>query len=226
MSVYVSPEQQMKDRADFARKGIARGRSVVVLRCAAGYLFVAENHSSTLHKVSEIHDRIGFAAVGRYHEFEALRVAGIQQADLRGCTYDRRDVSGRALANSYAQVLGVTFASASEKPLEVELCVAELGETPAGDQLFRIAYDGAVADERDVAVIGGSAEAIAERLRERHDPDATVADALAAALTALSPQGRPGVADLEVALLERARLPRRTFVRFDDARVAELLGES
>lgn len=220
MPFYVSPEQQMHDRAEFARKGIARGRSVVVVRCAAGYLFVAENPSSTLHKVSEIHDRIGFAAVGRYHEFEALRVAGIRQADLRGYTYDRRDVSGRALANTYAQVLGGVFAAASEKPYEVELCVAEVGETPDGDQLFRITYDGSVADERDLAVIGGSAEAIAARVRAVGDlPGLDLPAALRAAHAAL---GALPAADLEVAVLDRGR-PRRTFVRLSDDRVTELL---
>ncbi|GAB3927955.1 hypothetical protein GCM10027613_44500 [Microlunatus endophyticus] len=130
MPFYVAPEQQMKDRADYARKGIARGRSVIVIDYADGILFVAENRSQALHKVSEIYDRIGFAAVGRYNEFENLRIAGIRHADFRGYSYDRSDVTGRALANAYAQLLGTIFSSGGEKPYEVELIVAELGETP------------------------------------------------------------------------------------------------
>ena len=144
---YVAPEQQMKDRADFARKGIARGRSVVVLHYADGILFVAENRSQALHKVSEIYDRIGFAAVGRYNEFENLRTAGIRYADMRGYSYDRTDVTGRGLANAYAQLLGTIFSSGGEKPYEVEIVVAELGATAAADQIYRLTYDGSVAAE-------------------------------------------------------------------------------
>ena len=162
MPFYVAPEQQMKDRADFARKGIARGRSVIVLRYADGILFVAENRSQALHKVSEIYDRIGFAAVGRYNEFENLRTAGIRYADLRGYSYDRTDVTGRGLANAYAQLLGTIFSSGGEKPYEVEIVVAELGPTAETDQIYRLTYDGSVADENGFAVMGGSAEAITE----------------------------------------------------------------
>lgn len=222
MSFYVSPEQQMKDRADFARKGIARGRSVAVLRYADGVLFVAENHSGTLHKVSEIYDRIGFAAVGRYNEFEMLRVAGIQQADVRGFTYDRADVTARALVNTYAQVLGAVFASSVDKPLEVELVVAEVGADPSGDQLFRIAFDGSVADERHFAVIGGNAEAISARLTEGFGADAALGQALRHAVGALREQA-PAVETLEVAVLDRTRAAARTFERLPDARVRALL---
>ena len=225
MPFYVSPEQQMKDRADFARKGIARGRSVAVLRYADGVCFVAENHSATLHKVSEIYDRIGFAAVGRYNEFEMLRVAGIQQADVRGFTYDRADVTARALVNTYAQVLGAVFASAVEKPLEVELVVAEVGVEPSGDPLFRLAYDGSVGDERDFAVIGGNAEAITARLRDGFDAGAPLPAALRHAVGALHGEA-PAVDTLEVAVLDRTRTQKRTFVRLPDARVRALLGES
>ncbi len=165
MPFYVAPEQQMKDRADFARKGIARGRSVIVLRYADGILFVAENRSQALHKVSEIYDRIGFAAVGRYNEFENLRTAGIRYADLRGYSYDRTDVTGRGLANAYAQLLGTIFSSGGEKPYEVEIVVAELGPTTETDQIYRLTYDGSVADENGYAVMGGSAEAITETVR-------------------------------------------------------------
>ena len=167
MPFYVAPEQQMKDRADFARKGIARGRSVIVLHYADGIVFVAENRSQALHKVSEIYDRIGFAAVGRYNEFENLRTAGIRYADLRGYSYDRTDVTGRGLANAYAQLLGTIFSSGGEKPYEVEIIVAELGATAGQDQIYRLTYDGSVADEDDFAVMGGSAEVISNDRRSR-----------------------------------------------------------
>src|SRR5687768_11660785 len=141
MPFYVSPEQLMRDRSDYARKGIARGRSVLVLTYAEGILFVAENPSSALHKVSEIYDRIAFAAVGKYNEFESLRVAGVRLADMRGYAYDRRDVTGRGLANAYAQTLGTIFSSGGEKPYEVELFVAEIGDDVADDQIYRLTYD-------------------------------------------------------------------------------------
>ena len=155
MPFYVSPEQLMKDRADFARKGIGRGRSVVAVQYADGVLFVSENPSQALHKVSEIYDRIAFAAVGRYNEFENLRIAGVRLADMRGYAYDRRDVTGRGLANAYAQTLGTIFSSGGEKPYEVELFVAEIGDSPADDQIYRLTYDGQVADEHGYAVMGG-----------------------------------------------------------------------
>src|SRR5580700_475443 len=154
MPFYASAEQIMRDRSEFARKGIARGRSVAVLTYTDGVLFVAENASSALHKVSEIYDRIAFAAVGKYPEFENLRVAGIRLADLRGYSYDRRDVTARALANAYAQTLGTIFTE-QQKPYEVELCVAEVGETSAEDQLYRLSYDGTIVDEPDFLVMVG-----------------------------------------------------------------------
>src|SRR5690349_11402528 len=141
MQFYASPEQIMRDRSEYARKGIARGRSVVVLTYAGGVLFVAENLSTTLHKVSEIYDRIGFAAVGRYNEFENLRSAGVRMADLRGYSYDRRDVTGRALASAYAQTRGSIFTEQA-KPFEVEICVAEVGASPESDELYRLTFDG------------------------------------------------------------------------------------
>ena len=164
MPFYVSPEQLMKDRADFARKGIGRGRSVVVVQYADGVLFVSENPSQALHKVSEIYDRIAFAAVGRYNEFENLRIAGVRLADMRGYAYDRRDVTGRGLANAYAQTLGTIFSSGGEKPYEVEIFVAEIGDAPADDQIYRLTYDGQVADEHGYAVMGGQADTVAEYL--------------------------------------------------------------
>ena len=154
MPFYVSPEQVMKDKADYARKGIARGRSVVVVQYADGILFVAENPSRALHKVSEIYDRIAFAAVGKYNEFENLRVAGVRLADMRGYSYDRRDVTGRGLANAYAQTLGTIFTETA-KPYEVEIVVAEVGDSPATDQLYRLTFDGSVADEHGFVAMGG-----------------------------------------------------------------------
>jgi proteasome alpha subunit len=220
---YVSPEQVMKDRADYARKGIARGRAVLVMTCADGILFVAENPSSALHKISEIYDRIAFAAVGKYNEFENLRVAGVRMADLRGYSYDRRDVTGRALANTYAQILGQIFSSGGEKPFEVEITVAELGATPETDQLYRLTYDGSVGDEQGVVVMGGSAEAIGTALREGHRGDIPLAEGLRLAVSALGSADAEsreiGAAQLEVALLDRAR-PRRTFRRLTDDVVA------
>ncbi|MCD6640662.1 MAG: proteasome subunit alpha, partial [Nocardioides sp.] len=175
---YVSPEQLMKDRADFARKGIARGRSVVALQFADGILFVSENPSQALHKVSEIYDRIAFAAVGRYNEFENLRIAGVRLADMRGYAYDRKDVTGRGLANAYAQTLGTIFSSGGEKPYEVEIFVAEVGDDVADDQIFRLTYDGQVADEHRFAVMGGAADSVAAYLAERYAEGASFDAAL------------------------------------------------
>lgn len=212
--MYVSPEQMMLDRAEFARKGIARGRAVAVLRYADGIVLVADNHSTTLNKVAEIYDRIGFAAVGRYNEFEALRVAGIRHADLRGYAYDRRDVNGRSLAGAYSQQLGGTFASGAEKPFEVELIVAELGEEPDGDVLYRVGYDGVISDEKDLAVVGGDAERIGGLLRASFDATAPLRDAVAAAGAAL------GSSQLEVAVLERGTGRRRAFRRLSREELA------
>src|SRR5688572_31315756 len=172
MQFYASPEQIMRDRSEYARKGIARGRSVVVLTYAGGVLFVAENISTTLHKVSEIYDRIGFAAVGRYNEFENLRSAGVRMADLRGYSYDRRDVTGRALASAYSATLGAIFQEQT-KPFEVEICVAEVGTTPADDELYRLTYDGSIRDEPGYVAMGGQSDSIMSVLKQGHREDAT-----------------------------------------------------
>ena len=229
---YVAPEQQMKDRADFARKGIARGRSVVVMHYADGILFVAENRSQALHKVSEIYDRIGFAAVGRYNEFENLRTAGIRYADFRGYSYDRIDVTGRGLANAYAQLLGTIFSSGGEKPYEVEIVVAELGPTAALDQIYRLTYDGSVADEENYAVMGGSADVIAEVVAREFQPGMSLPAATKLAVKALGSDGGPnaptrqlGVDALEVAILDRSRALPRKFRRITGDRLAALLAE-
>lgn len=233
MPFYVSPEQLMKDRADFARKGIARGRSVVALQYAGGVLFVSENPSQALHKVSEIYDRIAFAAVGRYNEFENLRIAGVRLADMRGYSYDRRDVTGRGLANAYAQTLGTIFSSGGEKPYEVELFVAEIGDQPADDQIFRLTYDGQVADVRGFGVMGGAAEVVATFLQDSFSPQASLEEALRLAVAALGhstdergeSQDRVIAVDhLEVAVLDRTRVQTRKFVRLRASRLEELLG--
>src|SRR5690349_11519514 len=184
MPFYVSPEQIMKDKSDFARKGIARGRSVLAMQYADGILFVGENPNGALHKISEIYDRIAFAAVGKYNEFENLRVAGVRLADMRGYSYDRRDVTGRALANAYAQTLGSIFIEA-QKPYEVEIVVAEVGESPAEDQIYRLTYDGSVADEQGFVAMGGQADAVTASLRDNHRAEASLSEAVKAALAAL-----------------------------------------
>jgi len=224
---YVSPEQQMKDRADYARKGIARGRSNVVLQYADGILFVAENPSKALHKISEVYDRIAFAAVGRYNEFENLRVAGVRLADLTGYTYDRRDVTGRTIANAYAQTLGAIFSGAGEKPYEVEIVVAEVGDTAEGDTIYRCTYDGSVADEHSFVAMGGQAEHVTGLLRERYREGAPLSEALHVAVGALSQQPggevrELGAEQLEVATLDRNRT-RRAFRRLIGAQLEAVL---
>jgi proteasome alpha subunit len=227
MPFYVSPEQVMKDRADYARKGIARGRSVVVLAYEGGIAFVAENPSRALHKVSEIYDRIAFAAVGKYNEFENLRVAGVRYADLRGYSYDRADVTARGLANAYAQSLGAVFTTES-KPLEVEIVVAEVGADAESDQIYRLTYDGSVADEQGFVAMGGQAEQISTGLSERWRAGLTLSEALILAVGQLA-RDPGGGADralgpnlLEVAVLDRLR-PRRAFRRLAGPLLERLL---
>ncbi len=216
MPFYVSPEQLMKDRADFARKGIARGRSVIVLGYDGGIAFVAENQSRALHKVCEIYDRIAFAAVGKYNEFENLRVAGIRYADLRGYSYDRIDVTARGLANAYAQTLGSVFTQES-KPYEVEIVVAQVGEVADEDQIYRLTYDGSVGDEYGFIAMGGAADRIAELLEERWKPGLDLGQVLRLAVEALSPDPQGALRELtgeqlEIAVLDRHR-ERRAFRR-------------
>ncbi len=244
MPFYASAEQVMRDRSELARKGIARGRSVVALTYAGGVLFVAENPSTALHKVSEIYDRIGFAAVGRYNEFGKLRVVGIRMADVRGYAYDRRDVTGRALANAYAQTLGTIF-SEQQKPFEVELCVAEVGTDSDSDQLYHLTYDGSIVDEPNFVVMGGQADNISAAMKDSFRSEMEVGEAVrvavaalgtvtpggsAAAGTATSGNGATrslGVGQLEVAVLDRNR-PGRAFRRITGAALTALLdtGES
>jgi proteasome alpha subunit len=243
MPFYVSPEQAMKDKADFARKAITRGRSGVVIDCDAGILLVSPNPSRALHKFSELYDRIAFAAAGRYNEFERLRQAGVRYADLTGYQYDRQDVTARGLANWYAQLLGTIFTE-SNKPLEVEIVVAEVGETAETDQIYRITFDGTVTDEHHYLVMGGQADQVATVLKERYTEGMTLAGAMAVAITALAGQSNGGSggersgggsggeraemtgAQLEVAILDRSSRSHRTFRRIAGARLDALLAET
>jgi proteasome alpha subunit len=229
MQFYASPEQVQRDRSEYARKGIARGRSAVVLSYEGGILLVAENVTS-LRKLSELYDRIGFAAVGRYNEFETLRRGGVRIADLNGLAYDRRDVTARAIANIYTQTLGSIF-SETQKPYEVEICVAQVGASPADDELYRIMYDGSALDEPGFMAMGGSAEAISAVLKTDHDSHADLRTALALAVKGLGSVGGEngatrelGAHQLEVAILDRAR-KGRTFRRIEKAALEPLLGD-
>ncbi|MHA7663341.1 proteasome subunit alpha [Mycolicibacterium sp. HS_4_1] len=224
---FISPEQAMRERSELARKGIARGRSVVVLAYEGGVLFVAENPSRSLQKVSELYDRVGFAAVGRFNEFDNLRRGGIQFADTRGYAYDRRDVTGRQLANVYAQTLGTIFTEQA-KPYEVELCVAEVahhGETKA-PELYRITYDGSIADEPHFVVMGGTTEPIITALNDSYEENLSLADAVKIAVDALHAGAGAdrvlGAATLEVAILD-AKRPRRAFRRITGAALDAVL---
>jgi proteasome alpha subunit len=237
MPFYVSPEQSMRDKADYARKGVARSRSSVVLQYEGGILMVTPNISSVLHKISEIYDRIAFAAVGRYNEYEVLRKAGVTYADVTGYQFDRGDVTARGLANWYAQALGTNFSEPTGKPYEVEIVVAEVGVKPDGDQIYRISWDGSVSDEPGFVAFGGQADQVATALKERFSDDMPLTEALAAALAALAAPaasaapGQPNgaqpeltAANLEVAILDRARA-HRTFRRLQGPRLEGLIAE-
>lgn len=229
---YVSPEQFYKDKADYARKGIARGRSVVVMQYEHGIVFVAENISRSLHKISEVYDRIAFAAAGRYPELETLRVAGVRLADLRGYSFGRADVTGRALANTYAQTLDAIF-TRDPKPFEVEIAVAEVGETADRDQIYRLTYEGSVFDEHGFTVMGGAADLVSQHLTSNYREQMSMADAVKLAVAALgrdtsgSPTTQSGSREvrsssLEVAVLDRNRA-RRKFERIQGDALDALL---
>jgi proteasome alpha subunit len=232
MPFYVAPEQVMKDRADYARKGIARGRSLVAIVYDGGILICAENPSRTLHKVSEIYDRIAFAGVGKYNEFDSLRTAGVRHADLKGYSFSREDVDARSLANAYAQTLGQVFTH-EMKPLEVEILVAEVAMPEAGpdqphheDQLFHILYDGTVVDEEGFTVLGGEAEVIDDRVKAAFQSGMDLGAALRTAVDALAgPDRTLAPKDLEVAILARSD-GRRAFRRIGEEELAGLLPES
>jgi proteasome alpha subunit len=247
MPFYVSPQQQMQDKANYAQQGVARGRSCVALQYADGILLVAPNSSKALHKISELYDRIAFAAVGRYNEYENLRKAGVTYADIIGYQYDRNDVSARGIANYYAQQLGTIFTE-SNKPWEVELVVAEVGDQPDADQIYRITFDGSVTDEHGYVAFGGDAAKVSAVLKERYSEGMTLAEAFAAALDALSALTPPSASQtsspaqgstsqgngerveltasqLEVAILDRSR-DHRKFRRIRAARLEDLLAEA
>ncbi|MEV5050320.1 proteasome subunit alpha [Arthrobacter sp. LAR12-1-1.1] len=228
---YVSPEQLMKDRADFARKGIARGRSVVVISCRDGIALVAENPSPSLHKIGEIYDKIAFAAVGKYNEFESLRQAGVRYADVRGYSYDREDVTARGLASVYAQSLGAVF-TAEQKPFEVELAVAEVAQTQEADHLYRLTFDGSIADEHGFIVMGGQADKVSEAVAAGWQGELDFAGAIRLALAGLVADKETTtlpVSALEVAVLDRGsesgRGTRRAFRRLEDPDIVALLAE-
>jgi proteasome alpha subunit len=223
MPYYVPPEQFMKDRADYARKGIARGRTLVALQYKDGIAIISENPSTTLHKISEIYDRIAFAGVGKYNEFDQLRVAGVRAADLKGYQFSRQDVDARSLTNQYAQILSQMFSEAP-KPMEVELLVTEIGVDKASDRLFHILYDGTVLDEHDYCVLGGDSESVVARLKSAFKADAALSDVVKLATSVLAgPDRKLSHDDLEVAVLERNGR-RRCFRRIEDLEIQSLIG--
>jgi proteasome alpha subunit len=222
---YVSPEQRMKDNADYARKGIARGKSVLSIEYSDGILFIAENPSATLHKISEIYDRIAFAGVGRFNEYEQLRIGGIRIVDVKGYSYSREDVSAKALANAYSQTLGTIFTS-EVKPYECEVLVAAVGDRPDENELFHILFDGSVSDRRGWVAMGGQSDALGTYLDEHYQDDGfDLGEAVKLGHDALKEvEGREMSPDsLEVAALDRTR-GRRKFRRLEDAEVGGLLG--
>jgi proteasome alpha subunit len=225
MPYYVSPEQLMKDRADYARKGIARGKSILGIECADGIMLVGENPSSTLHKISELYDHVAFCAVGKYNEFENLRIAGVRLADMRGYVYGREDVTAKSIANAYAQALGTIFTQ-EMKPYEVELLVTQLGSDQASDELYHILYDGTVFDRQGFVAMGGQAEALVTTLNEQYREAMNFDDALRLGIQTLNasdPTRTLAAENLEVAVLDRSR-PRRAFRRLADADVARIIG--
>ncbi|HET6774022.1 MAG TPA: proteasome subunit alpha [Acidimicrobiales bacterium] len=223
MPFYVPAEQMMKDKADFARKNIARGKTLVAMLYADGILICAENTSATLRKVSEIYDRIAFAGAGKYNEYDRLRIAGVRHADLKGYSFSREDVDAQSLANAYAQMLSDVFTH-EIKPMEVEIVVAELGVDPSGDRLFHIFYDGTVVDEKDFTVLGGGeADAITERVKQTYEPGRPLDAALRAAVAALAGDRRLTSDDLEIAVLNRGD-GRRAFRRLTAEQVDATLG--
>jgi proteasome alpha subunit len=206
---YVSPERIMQDKAEYARKGIARGKSIIAMECEEGILMVAENPSRTLNKISEIYDRIAFAGAGKFSEFESLRKAGIQHADVKGYAYGREDVTARSLANAYSQTIGDIFGQAV-KPLEVEILLAQVNDG-GDDEIYRISFDGSLCDERQFTAIGGRSDEIMSYLREKYRESMSLADSLALSSEAIREVDNSDVEvdNLEVALLDRNRTNRR-----------------
>ncbi len=225
MPFYVPPEQLMKDRADYARKNIARGRDLIACSAAEAIVIVTENQFRTLYKISEIYDRIAFGGVGKYNEFENLRVLGVRQADLKGYQFAREDVNARGLANAYGQTLGQVFTH-EMKPYEVEILIAEVGNTPSEDKLYHITYDGTVMDEEGCTVLGGRAETLTEALGTRYQQGMNAHDAIRLCVELLAgPEGKLGPDQLEVAMLGRSR-PRRAFRRIEGTELEQILAAS
>jgi len=222
---YVAPEQMMKDRSEYAHKGIARGRSVIGLEYADGLLFIAENPSSLLHKISEIYDKMAFAGVGKYSEFEDLRIAGVRLADLRGYSYGREDVKARDLANAYSQSLSTIFTQ-QMKPYEVEILVGEVDGEASGTAIYHILFDGSVTDEHGFVAIGGHAEELTETLTTRYAENWDLATAVKTAVEVIgSPESRTIEPEaIEAGVLDRTREQRRKFRRLADVDVAQILG--
>jgi proteasome alpha subunit len=220
---YVSPEQVMQDKADYARKGIAKAWPTVAIEYSDGVLLLAENHSSTLHKICEIYDRIAFAGAGKFSEFESLRQAGIRHADLKGYAYDRQDVTAKALANAYSQAIGEIF-SQQVKPLEVEILVAQVDDGQDSNELYRISFDGSIQDEKGFAAVGGDAEKVREFLGNRYHPFPALSEAIAIGVQAISASTgqSPGVGQLEGAVLDRSR-PGRKFRFLGDQDISQAL---
>jgi proteasome alpha subunit len=222
MPFYVAPEQMMKDRHDYARKGIARGKPVAAVEYADGVLFVADNPSATLHKVSELYDRVAFAGVGKYSEFENLRIAGVRMADLRGYSYGREDVTAKAVANAYSQVLSNIFTQ-EMKPYEVELLVAQVGERQEENELFHILYDGSVEDEEGVVAMGGESETLETSLKDSYRPGLDLAEAVRLSVAPLAGGEQLDPDRVEAAVLERTRKGRRKFRRLTDEEIGAIL---
>ncbi|HEX5937884.1 MAG TPA: proteasome subunit alpha [Actinomycetota bacterium] len=221
---YVSPDQLMKDRSEYAHKGIARGRSVIGLAYTDGLLFIAENPSATLHKISEIYDRIAFAGVGKYSEFEDLRIAGIRLADLRGYSYGREDVKARDLANAYSQALSTIFTQ-QMKPYEVEILVGEVDGEVEGTSIYHVLFDGSVTDEHGSVAVGGHADELTEVLQQRYRAGLDLGEAVRTAVQVLgTPESRTIDADqIEAGVLDRTRPRRRKFHRLADDELGRLL---
>ena len=222
---YVAPEQMMKDRSDYAHKGIARGRSVLGLEYADGLLFLAENPSTTLHKISEVYDHVAFAGVGKYSEFEEMRIAGIRLADLRGYQYGREDVKARDLANAYSQALSSIFTQ-QMKPYEIELLVGEVDGDESGSSIYHVLFDGSVSDEQGYVAMGGHAEELGEALKDRYAAGWDLATAVRTAITVLAtvPETREVPAEqIEAGVLDRTRSHRRKFRRLTPVEIETAL---
>ena len=223
---YVSPEQIMKDKAEYARKGISRGKAIVAIEFRDGVLLVAENPSTLLHKVSEIYDRIAFAGVGKYNEFENLRVAGVRLADVKGYSYSRGDVSAKSLANAYSQALGNIFTQ-DIKPFEVEVLVVEVGDGHNGtkNEIYHILYDGTIEDEKNYAAMGGQSDEIRRYLKDNYQETLDFAAAVKLGVRALMVTQNKTLTerDLEVAVLDREK-ERRKFRRIPAEALSQLLG--